>query len=240
MEGIQIQLQFASGWKPFQREIFVCFAEIENGQSTMRRLLGSRDNELRGCFFWQGSGEGAGPAVYLWRARLSSTPSGGSTTSYVLFLTGVRGDALYPSPEAPVGRRLLAAAAPLPVACRAARHVLRLKPRLPETLLSGNGHRLVEKTNTKCVVSSAAALWGGVGGVNSSLGDGFALSVLCKLCRCCRNVWGSRSAHGRASPRRRRKPGPECPPLREACQALIPPPRPTEPAGQSGDWRLKK
>lgn len=120
--------------KTLECEIFVCLCSDRNGLSDTGPLLGNTDNELwRCCFFWEG------PMSYPWHARPRSTPGRGVNDPTVLSSTGVRGDAFYPAPEAPVARRLLTAAAPLPVARRATRHEPRLQPRLPPALLSGNG-----------------------------------------------------------------------------------------------------
>lgn len=96
-----------------QRQIFVCFAVIENG-------LSNRINELWIRFF----GNAPGPEVVSVACEAELDSRWRVNDPSVLFLTGVREDALYPSPEAPVGRRLLTAVAPLPVAHRAARHDL--------------------------------------------------------------------------------------------------------------------
>lgn len=54
-------------------------------------------------------------------------------------LTGGRGDALCPSPEAEVGWRFLPAAAPLSVPHQDTQHELGLQSCLPEAFLQGRG-----------------------------------------------------------------------------------------------------
>lgn len=56
--------------------------------------------------------------------------------------TGSGGDAVCPSPEAAVGRRLFPAAAALPLPHPPPRHELRLWPRFPEAALQGEFARV--------------------------------------------------------------------------------------------------
>lgn len=140
MESIQILsapfTEFACERKLWSVKSLFAFAVIETAYQT-RVLFSATQIMSSGDVVFFGKAWGPYVLSLTCEAELYSRPGVNDPT--VLSSTGVREDAFYPSPEAPVARRLLTAAAPLPVARRATRHEPRLQPRLSPALLSGNG-----------------------------------------------------------------------------------------------------